>query len=233
MKKNLSVFKIVFAMITMTGIFLLLITLVLSKLESRESEIIYQASQQQLEQEAKAPISISNRPLGQIAWDYTYWDEFVAAINRNDQKWFKDNITTILTSFRLEYVCVYDANLNIIHEASSDEISVRRIIPPQVFSKFKDTSLIDFSIKTPEGIFEVTGSSVHPTDDPSHNRTESSGYLFVAKNLNEDFINELSSLSGTQIRLSAPEDNTDGNDKNNENRRYDVSALRGNSKENS
>ena len=146
MKKNLSVFKIVFAMITMTGIFLLLITLVLSKLESRESEIIYQASQQQLEQEAKALISISNRPLGQIAWDYTYWDEFVAAINRNDQKWFKDNITTILTSFRLEYVCVYDANFNIIHEASSDEISVRRIIPPQVFSKFKDTSLIDFSI---------------------------------------------------------------------------------------
>ena len=217
MKKNLSVFKIVFAMITMTGIFLLLITLVLSKLESRESEIIYQASQQQLEQEAKALISISNRPLGQIAWDYTYWDEFVAAINRNDQKWFKDNITTILTSFRLDYVCVYDANLNIIHEASSDEISVRRIIPPQVFSKFKDTSLIDFSIKTPEGIFEVTGSSVHPTDDPSHNRTESSGYLFVAKNLNEDFINELSSLSGTQIRLSAPEDNTDENDKNNVN----------------
>ena len=217
MKKNLSVFKIVFAMITMTGIFLLLITLVLSKLESRESEIIYQASQQQLEQEAKALISISNRPLGQIAWDYTYWDEFVAAINRNDQTWFKDNITTILTSFRLEYVCVYDANLNIIHEASSDEISVRRIIPPQVFSKFKDTSLIDFSIKTPEGIFEVTGSSVHPTDDPSHNRTESSGYLFVAKNLNEDFINELSSLSGTQIRLSAPEDNTDENDKKNVN----------------
>ncbi len=217
MKKNLSVYKIVFAMITMTGIFLLLITLVLSKLESRESEIIYQASQQQLEQEAKALISISNRPLGQIAWDYTYWDEFVAAINRNDQKWFKDNITTILTSFRLEYVCVYDANFNIIHEASSDEISVRRIIPPQVFSKFKDTSLIDFSIKTPEGIFEVTGSSVHPTDDPSHNRTESSGYLFVAKNLNEDFINELSSLSGTQIRLSAPEDNTDENDKNNVN----------------
>ena len=217
MKKNLSVYKIVFAMITMTGIFLLLITLVLSKLESRESEIIYQASQQQLEQEAKALISISNRPLGQIAWDYTYWDEFVAAINRNDQKWFKDNITTILTSFRLEYVCVYDANFNIIHEASSDEISVRRIIPPQVFSKFKDTSLIDFSIKTTEGIFEVTGSSVHPTDDPSHNRTESSGYLFVAKNLNEDFINELSSLSGTQIRLSAPEDNTDENDKNNVN----------------
>lgn len=217
MKKNLSVYKIVFAMITMTGIFLLLITLVLSKLESRESEIIYQASQQQLEQEAKALISISNRPLGQIAWDYTYWDEFVAAINRNDQKWFKDNITTILTSFRLEYVCVYDANFNIIHEASSDEISVRRIIPPQVFSKFKDTSLIDFSIKTPGGIFEVTGSSVHPTDDPSHNRTESSGYLFVAKNLNEDFINELSSLSGTQIRLSAPEDNTDENDKNNVN----------------
>ena len=217
MKKNLSVFKIVFAMITMTGIFLLPITLVLSKLESRESEIIYQASQQQLEQEAKALISISNRPLGQIAWDYTYWDEFVAAINRNDQKWFKDNITTILTSFRLEYVCVYDANFNIIHEASSDEISVRRIIPPQVFSKFKDTSLIDFSIKTTEGIFEVTGSSVHPTDDPSHNRTESSGYLFVAKNLNEDFINELSSLSGTQIRLSAPEDNTDENDKNNVN----------------
>lgn len=217
MKKNLSVYKIVFAMITMTGIFLLLITLVLSKLESRESEIIYQASQQQLEQEAKALISISNRPLGQIAWDYTYWDEFVAAINRNDQKWFKDNITTILTSFRLEYVCVYDANFNIIHEASSDEISVRRIIPPEVFSKFKDTSLIDFSIKTPGGIFEVTGSSVHPTDDPSHNRTESSGYLFVAKNLNEDFINELSSLSGTQIRLSAPEDNTDENDKNNVN----------------
>ncbi|HPS95886.1 MAG TPA: ATP-binding protein [Bacteroidales bacterium] len=217
MKKNLSVYKIVFAVISMTGLFFLLVTLVLSKLENRESENIFQASQQQLEQEAKALISISNRPLGQIAWDYTYWDEFVAAINRNNQKWFKDNITTILTSFRLEYVCVYDANFNIIHEASGDGISVRRIIPPEIFSKFKDTSLIGFSINTTAGIFEVTGSSVHPTDDPSHSKTKPSGYLFVAKNWNKDFINELSSLSGTQIKLLAPEDKTDENDRNNVN----------------
>ena len=208
MKKNLSVYKIVFAMISVTGLFFLLVTLVLSKVESRKSEIIYQESGQQLEQTAKALISISNRPLYQIAWDYTYWDEFVAAISRNDNKWFKDNITTIITSFRLEYVCVYDSNFNIIHEASGDGISVRRIIPREVFSKFKDTSLIGFSINTPEGIFKVTGSSVHPTDDPSHNRTESSGYLFVAKNWNKDFIDELSSLSSTQIKLLAPNDST-------------------------
>ena len=95
MKKNLSVYKIVFAVISMTGLFFLLVTLVLSKLENRESENIFQASQQQLEQEAKALISISNRPLGQIAWDYTYWDEFVAAISRNDQNGLK----TILQQF--------------------------------------------------------------------------------------------------------------------------------------
>ncbi|MDD4492521.1 MAG: ATP-binding protein [Bacteroidales bacterium] len=217
MKKNLSVYKIVFAMITMTGLFFLLVTLVMSKLENRESENIFQASQQQLEQEAKALISISNRPLGQIAWDYTYWDEFVAAISRNDQKWFKDNITTILTSFRLEYVCVYDANFNIIHEASGDGILARRIIPDEAFTKFKDTSLIDFSINTADGIFEVTGSSVHPTDDPSHSKTKPSGYLFVAKNWNKDFIDELSTLSGTKIKILSPEDKTDENDKNNVN----------------
>ncbi len=215
MKKNLSVYKIVFAMISVTGLFFLLVTLVLSKLESRKSEIIYQESGQQLEQTANALISISNRPLGQIAWDYTYWDEFVAAISIKDNKWFKDNITTILTSFRLEYVCVYDANFNIIHEASSDGILVRQIIPGEAFSKFKDTSLIGFSINTADGIFEVTGASVHPTDDPYHNKTKPSGYLFVAKNWNKDFIDELSSLSGTQIKLLAPEDKIDANDKNN------------------
>ncbi|MBP1671817.1 MAG: Sensor protein gacS, partial [Bacteroidetes bacterium] len=175
MKKNLSVYKIVFAVISMTGLFFLLVTLVLSKLENRESENIFQASQQQLEQEAKALISISNRPLSQIAWDYTYWDEFVAAIIRNDNKWFKDNITTILTSFRLEYVCVYDTNLNIIHEASSEGVLVRNIIPCEAFSKLKDTSIIGFSINTADGIFEVTGASVHPTDDPYHNKTKPSG----------------------------------------------------------
>jgi len=215
MKKNLSVYKIVFAMISMTGLFFLLVTLALSKMENRRSEIIYNASQQQLEQEANALISISNRPLNQIAWDYTYWDEFVSAISRNDEKWYKDNISTIITSFRMEYVCVYDSNLNIVHEASSDGISARKIVPRDVFIKFKDSPLLSFYINTPEGIFEITGSSVHPTDDPTHKETQPSGYLFVAKNWNKDFINELSSLSGTQIKLLSPNENTEQKGNNN------------------
>ena len=224
MKKNLSVYKIVLAMISVTGLFFLLVTLVLSKMENRRSKIIYYASQQQLEQEANALISISNRPLDQIAWDYTYWDEFVSAIGRNDEKWYKDNISTIITSFRMEYVCVYDSNLNIVHEASSDGISAREIIPRDVFIKFKESPLLSFYINTAEGIFEITGSSVHPTDDPTHKETKPAGYLFVAKSWNKDFINELSSLSSTKIKLLAPNDNTGQKDNNNFN---SIIALNG------
>ncbi|OFY39470.1 MAG: hypothetical protein A2X18_05090 [Bacteroidetes bacterium GWF2_40_14] len=207
MKRNYGVNSRLLLIITITGVLFILVMMALYLSERRSYNIVFDSSQKQLEQEVNALIKISNRTQGDVAWDYTYWDEFVSALKYNDKDWYQENISTIISSFHMDYVSVYDPTLNIIHEASSDDVKIRHFIPDSVFSEFVKSPEISFYIATSEGIFEINGASVHPSNDPTHEATKPSGYLFVAKLWNNRFIEELSNLSGTTISLLEP-DNT-------------------------
>jgi len=219
MKKKYGVNTRLFVLMAITGFLFSLFLLSLYLLERRSYKILFKTAQEQLDREVNSLITISNRPLGQIAWDYTYWDEFVTAIKNGDAPWYTANITTILASFRMDYVCVYDANLNLVHEASTDKVKVRNIIPKEVLEKIKDSIHLNFYLSTTDGIFEISGASVHPTNDPAHNKTKSGGYLFVAKSWDSAFIDELSSLSGAGIKILSPSDSIVSQNE------YNISAI--------
>jgi len=204
MKRNYSVNSRLLFIITITGVLFILFILALYFSERRSYNIIFESSGLQLDQEANALIKISNRTQSDVAWDYTYWDDFVGALKSRDPYWYEENISTIITSFHMDYVSVYGPDFKIIHEASSDDVTIRHFIPDSVFSEFVKSPEISFYLATAEGIFQITGASVHPSNDPTHKATDPSGYLFVGKLWNKRFIKELSDLSGTNILLMEP-----------------------------
>jgi hypothetical protein len=58
-----------------------------------------------------------------------------------------------------------------------------------------------FYMKIPEGLIEVTGASIHPSNDPLKNRTKPFGYFFVARIIDAAFIKEFEKVSQSQIIL--------------------------------
>lgn len=184
-----------------TALTILVLFAILYNIKNKQEKLIIEASREQFDHEISSLLALKGESLRQVAYDYTYWDEFVTSINSDDTSWFNNNISTILTSFHFDYSCVYDTEFNLIHEASNNGLKGKGIISKAVFSRLVNSPVISFFVKTPEGLFEVSGASVHPTKDPTHLKTRTSGYLFVAKAWNHEYMTSLSNLSGAEAGL--------------------------------
>ena len=123
---------------------------------------------------------------------YSFWDDFIKAIEKNDKKWIADNIT-IISYYNFDYICVYNPNFEIVQELSSDDFLQKEIIPKDAVISLNKTRFSHFYFKSPDGLIEVSAASVHPTNDPGHNKTEPGGYLVVARKLNQTMLSDLRS----------------------------------------
>lgn len=200
--------KRLFALIFVTGFFFVIVFFILTVLEKRASRILSDSAQSQLDIESDGFLKMSTTLIDQVAWDYSYWDEFVESIEKNDTKWYEENISTIITSFHLDYSSVYDKSRQKVHYASSELLEEIPEIPESVFKALEDKPTISFYLSTKSGFLKVSGCSVHPTNDPTHTATPSEGYIFVAILLSETYLQELSTLSGSTVFTSSVEDSS-------------------------
>ena len=128
-----------------------------------------------------------------------FWDEFVENVNQFNPVWFKENISSILESYHLQYVCVYDSSFHLIHEGSK-VISITGTLPTGVLSKLKEKRFIHFYILTKDSsLFEFSGASIHGADDPDHTKTKPSGYFLAARLWDKSFLQHLESVLGAKV----------------------------------
>lgn len=211
--KNFGIYSRIFSTLIITGVIFIILLFTLYVFKNKQEKIMIDESQTQFNNEVNSLITLKTANLKQVAYDYTFWDDFVKKIKQNDSVWYNNNITTIIKSFHIDYVCVYDTSFKIVHEASSDEFISRNFIPKKVLSKLRDTRFLNFFLLTKEGVFEISGASIHNENDPSHMLTKPQGYLFLVKSWNQDFIKELSILSASKISLLMLTDTVKNNNK--------------------
>jgi signal transduction histidine kinase len=160
------------------------------------------ASQAKFENEIASIVKLKGESLYQVSYDYTYWDDFVENIQLKDENWFETNINTIIESFYFDYVSVYDDTYKSIYRSNSDLFDQSVEIPISVIERLKNDNFDHFFIRTDYGYLELRGASVHPTFDSGRNLTEPSGYFYVGKLWNKEFIDELGVLSGSAAHIS-------------------------------
>ncbi len=199
--KNIKIYNRILLVLILTGIVFLILFLFLAIIKNKQETLILEESKTQFDNEINSLIKLKSATLKQVAYDYTFWDDFVEKINSKDTAWYNNNITTILKSFRIDYVCVYDASFNMVHEAYSDEFISRNFITKDILVKLKEKKFLDYFQAADSGVIEISSASIHPDIDPTHTLTKASGYLFLAKLWNTDFINELSVLSSAKVEI--------------------------------
>lgn len=183
------------------GFIFIVIFYILNIYKNKEKELFISSSTEQFNREVRSILTVPASSLNQVTYDYTYWDEFADNMIDYDSNWFNENISSILISYEYDYVCVYDSAFNLIHEKSSDKIDSPLIMPDGALAKIKTSRFSNFYLSTSEGIYEISGASIHRTNDPNHKLTTPYGYLYIARFWDEKYVTDLAGMTGATVSL--------------------------------
>ncbi|MFZ4547079.1 MAG: ATP-binding protein [Bacteroidales bacterium] len=206
--KTSGIYSRLLLTLVLIGTIFLLISLLIYFIANKQEKLVFETSKVQFNNEVNSLVGLKTASLNQVVYDYTFWDDFVKKIYAKDNYWYENNITSILKSFRFDYVCVYDTSYNLVHEAAADEFGVRGIITKDMLVKLKESRFLDFFLITPIGVVQISAATVHPDTDPTHTLTKPSGFFILAKSWDKSFIDELSLLSSSEIVFFPPNDST-------------------------
>jgi len=160
---------------------------------------VFDSAQHQFYNEVESLLDLNSESMRIAANDYTSSDELVEFTKSRSTKWYNEHIIGAISSLKVDYICVYDTSFNIISETSSLKILSRRFIPQNAVSAMKKLRFSNFFLQTTEGLVEVSAASIHPTFDRYHNKTEPSGYVFLARFWDQSFKTKLSKITSSRV----------------------------------
>ncbi len=162
---------------------------------------MYKTSNEQFASEVNNLLVLDSKPILVAINNDSNWDEFVSFIKTKDVKWYNETIGNELDIYDVDYLGAYDISGNFIIRVASPQIKAIDFIPKQEMFKLNKLGLNRFYMNIPEGTIEVVGASIHPSNDPLKNKTKPSGYFFVARLLDSNFINKLEKLTNSEVKF--------------------------------
>ncbi|HBD25741.1 response regulator [Flavobacterium sp.] len=165
---------------------------------------IYDSSNKIYKNEINSLLKLNSENFTSLAADVTYWDEFVDFMKTNDLKWFNTSIAIILDTYKVEYLCVYDTKGDFITKVSTPKIKTLEFIPQEAITKLLTKKSDKFYLKIPEGVVEVYGATIHPSDDPYKNKTKPSGCFFMVRLLDNEYFANFEKISTSNIEFYKP-----------------------------
>lgn len=189
--------------------------LIILKVQKQQNAILLSSGIEQQNSILKTAIDAKSDLVYRTVYDYTYWDAMIEYMKTSDRLWANDNLSTLFTSFHVNGVWLYTLEFKpVFLEVREDSLNIKPFdIPKEIFPILYKNKYIRFYFSSPEGIYEIYGATVHPSDDEARN-TPPRGYFFMGKLLNNSYLGEMEKLTGGNITLT-PERTTSVNDDSN------------------
>lgn len=168
--------------------------------QERQNVMIIQSAAEQQVVLINTAIKVQSDLLDQIVTDYTHWDEIILNLKNPNQQWAADNIASIVQSFNLYTVSVYSTSNKLVYGFGKQspgipgDPSAREIIMNSIRKK----GLIHYFQVVPEGLLEISASSIHPTLD-NEGVSSPAGFFFISRIWNLNFLHELSLNTASNI----------------------------------
>ena len=192
--------KILFLFLSSSVFFIILYSALYFYTRKVEKQV-YTASNEQFYSEVKNFLILDSKPIIVAINNDTNWDEFVNFIKTRDAKWYNETIGNEQEIYKVDYLGAYDQDGKFIIRKASPKIKSIDFVPKQAMVNLNKSGLSTFYMRIPEGIVEVIGASIHPSNDPFKNKTKTSGYFFVARLLDKNFLLNLESLTNSKINF--------------------------------
>lgn len=182
-----------------SSIFFILLYFALFYYTKKAEKQVYNTTVEQFNNEVTKLLEVNSKPILVAINNDTNWDEFVKFTTKPDVNWYNETIGTELEIYEADYLGVYDANMNFIIRTPTSKIKTVDFIPKREMKLLKKVGINKFYLKIPEGIAEVTGAAIHPSNDPLKNKSKTSGYFFVVRLMDIKYIKNLEKLTSSTI----------------------------------
>ncbi len=199
--QNKSFFYKIIMILLVTSLLFTVLIIVLYNLKHKQEQFLNNELNLQFENEVNSIIGLKSSSIKQVVYDYTFWTEFTEKVQSNDAYWFENNITTILKSFHLNYVSVYDTSFNLKHEAKDSTFNLQNFITKKTLNNLKEKKFLNYFMLSDSGLIQISSATIHPDSDPEHTKTKPEGFMIVAKKWDNSFLDELSLLCNSTIKL--------------------------------
>ena len=168
---------------------------------NRVQKQVYKDSSQQFDRELNNLLLLDSKPINVAIINDSNWDEFVWFMKTRDANWYNETIGNELDIYDADYMGTYDLKGDFIIRVASPQIKSIDFIPKKAMIQLNKSRLSRFYLKIPEGIIEVFGASIHPSNDPFKKNTKSSGYFFVARLLDKNFFQKIEKLTNSEVKF--------------------------------
>lgn len=200
---NLKTYYKLLLLIVSTSVFFFLLYVSLYLYTIHEEKQFYKTTYNQYNSEVKSLFDLNSKTHAATIIDVTFWDELVKFTKTKDDIWYKKFIESQFESYDVDYIGIYNLDKQLINKTTSPEIKTTDFIPKKVIANLYNSKYTRFYIKTSDGVLEVFGATIHPSNDPKKIRSKPSGYFFMARLLDKDFLNKLGNISSSEISLVA------------------------------
>lgn len=188
-------------LIVSSSIFFIILYFALFYYTKKAEKEVYKDSVEQFDNEIHKLLDLESKPVLVAINNDSNWDEFVNFIASKDKVWFDQTIGNELEIYDAEYLGAYDAQKNFIIRTPTPRIKTLDFIPKEAMDLLDKEGIKKFYLKIPEGIVEVTGAAIHPSDDPLKNKTKTSGYFFVVRLMDKEFFENLQHITNSKIEF--------------------------------
>lgn len=188
-------------LIVSSSIFFIILYFALFYYTKKAEKQVYNNSIEQFDNEVNTLLEVNAKPILVAINNDTNWDEFVDFVKTKNVKWYEESIANELNIYEADYLGVYDANQNFVIHTPTDKIKSVDFIPKSEMTLLAQKGINKFFMKIPEGIIEVTGAAIHPSNDALKNKTQASGFFFVVRLMDKKFIANLEKLTTSEIEF--------------------------------
>jgi sensor domain CHASE-containing protein len=178
---NLKTYYKLLLLIVSTSVFFFLLYVSLYLYTIHEEKQFYKTTYNQYNSEVKSLFDLNSKTHAATIIDVTFWDELVKFTKTKDDIWYKKFIESQFESYDVDYIGIYNLDKQLINKTTSPEIKTTDFIPKKVIANLYNSKYTRFYIKTSDGVLEVFGATIHPSNDPKKIRSKPSGYFFYGQ----------------------------------------------------
>lgn len=206
-KKIDSTYKKVLSLLSIMSFALLILVLALYYYMKVQEQHIYDSSNKIYKNEINSLMKLDSENLTSLIVEITYWDEFVTFLKTKNINWFNASVASIVNNYKVEYIVVYDLDAHFVTKVATPKIKTFDFIPKEAIRKVLNKKIDKFYLKIPEGIVEVYGATIHPSNDPYKNKTKPAGCFFMVRLLDNDYFANFEKISTSNIEFYTKSDN--------------------------
>lgn len=198
--KLTTYYKLILLIIGVSSLFILLF-LSLYLYTDQQEEDVFKVNSDGYRTEVNRLFDFNSKTQIVTINDLTYWDALVNFTKVKDTVWFKNYIINEFPTYEVDYIGIYDLNRKLITKSSNSNLKSKDFIPKQAMMHLYKTKFSRFYMHVPEGIVEVFGGTIHPSNDPKKVKSKPSGYMFLARLLDRKYLKNLEAISSSKIQL--------------------------------